>query len=86
MLIAPWFCSDRDGEMAKGETLTIAITAPNVPITDRRLNISVSRGSHRATFEHCTIYSFGWCRSRTNSTLHRWFSGFNSIAVEVLLV
>jgi len=72
--------------MAKGEKLMIAITAPNVPIADRRLNISVSRGSHRVTFESCMVCSIGWCRSRTNATLHRWFSDFNSIAVEVLTI
>jgi hypothetical protein len=31
------------GEMAQGEKLAIAKTAPNVPITDRRLNIPVDR-------------------------------------------
>jgi hypothetical protein len=83
MLIAPWFCSDRDGEMANGEKLTIAITAPNVPMTDRRLNISVRRGSRRVTSGHCMTCSIAWCQSRTNATLHRSFSTFNSIAVEV---
>jgi hypothetical protein len=41
MFVAPWFCSDRDGEMVHGEKLTIAITAPNVPMADRRFNIAV---------------------------------------------
>jgi hypothetical protein len=41
MFVAPWFCSDRDGEMVHGEKLMIAITAPNVPMADRRFNIAV---------------------------------------------
>jgi hypothetical protein len=31
------------GEMAQGEKLTIAMTAPNVPMTDRRLNTPADR-------------------------------------------
>jgi hypothetical protein len=42
MFMTPWFCSDRDGEMVHGEKLTIAMTAPNVPMADRRLNIPVT--------------------------------------------
>jgi hypothetical protein len=45
MLIAPWPSSDRDGETAHGAKF--AMSAPNVMIADRRLNIAV----YRATFE-----------------------------------
>jgi hypothetical protein len=41
MFIAPWFCADRDGEMAHDGKLVLAMTTPNVPMADRRLNISV---------------------------------------------
>jgi hypothetical protein len=61
MFIAPWFCSDRDGEMAHGDKLMTAIAAPNVPMADRRLNIPV----HCATSERFMIVSIG---SRTNAT------------------
>jgi hypothetical protein len=53
MFIAPWFCSDRDGETVHGKKLMIAITAPNVPMADRRLNIAV----HLATSERFMIFS-----------------------------
>ena len=43
--------------MAHGEKLTIAMTVPNVPIADRRLNMSVNRASPRVTFERSMICS-----------------------------
>jgi hypothetical protein len=47
MFITPWFGSDRDGEIAHGAKLMVAMTAPNVPMTDRRLSVVV----HRVTSE-----------------------------------
>jgi hypothetical protein len=44
------------GETAQGEKLTIAMTAPNVPTTDRRLNIAVDR----TTSERFMVVSTGW--------------------------
>jgi hypothetical protein len=83
MLIAPWFCSDRDGEMAHGEKFMIAMTAPNVPIADLRLNNSVDCGSHRARLGRSMIVSIGSCQLRINAATHRWFEDFNSTAIEV---
>jgi hypothetical protein len=78
MLIAPCFCSDRDGEAAHGEKL--AMTAPNVMIADRRLNVAAPR----ATFECSIIASFhAWW---INATLYRWFGGFSSTATEVSMM
>jgi hypothetical protein len=61
MFITPWFGSDRDGEIAHGAKLMVAMTAPNVPMADRRLNIPV-------TSARFTMVSIGWCRRLINAT------------------
>jgi hypothetical protein len=50
MVFAP-SSSDREGEIVHGMKLQIARIAPNVPIAERRLNISAERGTGRASVE-----------------------------------
>jgi hypothetical protein len=77
MFVTPWFCSDRDGEMVHGEKL-IAMTAPNVAIADRRLNIPVSC----TTSERFMIVSIARAVA-LNADYDRWFCGFSSVAIEL---
>jgi hypothetical protein len=43
--------------MANSEKLTIAMTAPNAVMADRRLKVRVSRASGVGMFERFTIFS-----------------------------
>jgi hypothetical protein len=61
MFITPWFGSDRDGEIVHGEKPMVAMTAPNVPKADRRLNIPVTSGRFM-------MVSIGSCRRLINAT------------------
>jgi hypothetical protein len=83
MLIAPWFCPDRDDEMAHGEKLPIARTDANAPIADRRLNMLLAGGSRRAAFECFMMVSFGSPQPRGKANLHRWFGKYNSSTIEL---
>jgi hypothetical protein len=56
MVVAPSAGCDRDCEIAHGEKLTIAMTAPNARMADRRLMVRLSRDSGVEMFERSMIF------------------------------
>jgi DNA-binding transcriptional ArsR family regulator len=83
MVVAPLVCCARDGDMANGDRLTIAIAAPNALIADRRVSVLVGCGLDLRLFERSTILSVRSLSITGNATSQRGFYGFSSIALEV---
>jgi len=83
MVVPPSTCCDRDCEKANGEKLTIAMTAPNVVMADRRLTVRVSRASGVGMSECFTIFLHPSVTVAGNATPWWWFYDFVSSALEV---